>query len=203
MAADDRQSERRSRVLEAGTELLGTGGGTAVTVRAVCRTAGVSERYFYESFASRDELVGAVFDTLARELAECTHAEVSAADAEIAVRARTFIASAVDFFAADTRRGRVLVREAMTEPALSERGLLAAPALLGSLVSDVVGRRLDDTSRSLTGAVLGLGIGALIVAWIDGQVAVERGVLIDHCARLIERSVDSAPDAGKDISPHG
>ncbi|MGZ4575408.1 MAG: hypothetical protein ACXVXY_10505 [Mycobacteriaceae bacterium] len=24
-------------------------------------------------------------------------------------------------------------------------------------------------------AVLGLGIGALIVAWIDGQVAVERG----------------------------
>ncbi|MGZ4543560.1 MAG: hypothetical protein ACXVXI_10665 [Mycobacteriaceae bacterium] len=45
---------------------------------------------------------------------------------------------------------------------LTRRSLRAA----GALVSDGVRGAL---------AVLGLGIGALIVAWIDGQVAVERG----------------------------
>jgi AcrR family transcriptional regulator len=33
-----------------------------LTVRAVCRQAGLTERYFYESFADRDEFVRAVYD---------------------------------------------------------------------------------------------------------------------------------------------
>ena len=42
--------------------LLGGEAGPALTVRAVCRQAGFTERYFYESFADRDEFVRAVYD---------------------------------------------------------------------------------------------------------------------------------------------
>ena len=40
--------------------------GPAVTVRAVCRQAGLTERYFYESFTDRDEFVRASTTTSAR-----------------------------------------------------------------------------------------------------------------------------------------
>lgn len=45
-----------------GRSLLGDGGAVAVTMRAVVRAAQLSPRYFYESFASREELLFAVHD---------------------------------------------------------------------------------------------------------------------------------------------
>ncbi|MFZ2174444.1 MAG: TetR/AcrR family transcriptional regulator [Rhodococcus sp. (in: high G+C Gram-positive bacteria)] len=189
VAADDRRASRRQRILDAGTELLGTTGGKSVTVRALCRTAGVTERYFYESFSSRDELVAAVFAEMANEVMSHMSEVVTAAPTNVADRARVFIAGAIDFFSEDPRRGRVLVREAMTEQALTQQGLHAAPTLLGTLLEDVIGPTQDPDSQLLTGAVLGLGIGALIVAWLDGQVDVTRDTLVEHCAQLIERAV--------------
>ncbi|EUA23076.1 bacterial regulatory s, tetR family protein [Mycobacterium xenopi 4042] len=61
-ALEDRQALRRDRLIAAGVQLLGDERGPAVTVRAVCRKAGLTERYFYESFADRDEFVRAVYD---------------------------------------------------------------------------------------------------------------------------------------------
>ena len=59
---EDRQALRRDELVAAGTQLLGGESGPAVTVRAACRQAGLTERYFYESFADRDEFVRAVYD---------------------------------------------------------------------------------------------------------------------------------------------
>ena len=41
---------------------MGTEGAAAATMRATCREAALTERYFYESFANRDELLVAVLD---------------------------------------------------------------------------------------------------------------------------------------------
>ena len=54
----DRQALRRDELIAAGVTLLGSRGGPALTVRAVCRATGLTERYFYESFTDRDEFVG-------------------------------------------------------------------------------------------------------------------------------------------------
>ena len=59
---EDRQARRRDDLLAAGLQLLGAMSGPAVTVRAVCRKAALTERYFYESFSDRDEFVRAVYD---------------------------------------------------------------------------------------------------------------------------------------------
>jgi AcrR family transcriptional regulator len=61
---EDRQAKRREELVDAGIELLGGEGGPALTVRAVCRRAGLTERYFYESFADRDEFVRAAYDAV-------------------------------------------------------------------------------------------------------------------------------------------
>src|ERR1700677_1447709 len=77
--AADRLATRRARLLEAGLDLLGGGDAAELTVRGVCRQAGVAARYFYESFADKDELVGAVFDWVVADLAATTQPAVATA----------------------------------------------------------------------------------------------------------------------------
>ncbi|WP_131832982.1 TetR/AcrR family transcriptional regulator, partial [Mycobacteroides abscessus] len=58
----ERADERRRELMAAGVRLLGLRPRPAVTVRAVCRSAGMTERYFYEHFSDRDTFVRAVYD---------------------------------------------------------------------------------------------------------------------------------------------
>src|ERR1700722_6314902 len=59
-----RSAVRRQQLLEAGLEVFGTIGWRQSTVRGICVAAGLSERYFYESFTSRAELLLAVYEDL-------------------------------------------------------------------------------------------------------------------------------------------
>ena len=49
---EDRQALRRDELIAAGVSLLGSESGPALTVRAVCRAAGLTERYSYEASRS-------------------------------------------------------------------------------------------------------------------------------------------------------
>src|ERR1700733_12132177 len=70
-----RSAVRCQQLLAAGLEVFGTCGWQQSTVRGICAAAGLSERYFYESFTSRDELLPAVYDDLnEREFAMFSHA---------------------------------------------------------------------------------------------------------------------------------
>jgi AcrR family transcriptional regulator len=59
--ADERRSERRSRLIEAGIRLYGSQGFHNTGVRAICEQASLTERYFYENFANSEDLLSAVF----------------------------------------------------------------------------------------------------------------------------------------------
>src|SRR5699024_244921 len=53
------------RIIAAGIELFGTVGYRAATVGAVCETAGLNKRYFYESFATLEDLLCEVYRRVA------------------------------------------------------------------------------------------------------------------------------------------
>ena len=113
----DRQALRRDELIAAGVTLLGGAGGPALTVRAVCREAGLTERYFYESFSDRDEFVRAVYDDV------CTRAMTALMSATTPREAvERFVALMVD----DPVRGRVLLLapevEAGADPAPVRNG---------------------------------------------------------------------------------
>lgn len=58
----ERVIDRRERFLEAGLEVFGSLGIRGATVRKLCKAAGLTERYFYESFTDTDALFCAVYD---------------------------------------------------------------------------------------------------------------------------------------------
>src|SRR5580658_9346688 len=62
VSADDRRIDRRNRLVGAAFEIAGTEGSGALGVGRVCLAAGLTKRYFYESFASLSELQSAVVD---------------------------------------------------------------------------------------------------------------------------------------------
>ena len=73
--AADRLAERRARLLEAGLDILGSDSDLSeLTVRGICRQAGVTARYFYESFTDKDDLVASVYDWVIADIAASTQA---------------------------------------------------------------------------------------------------------------------------------
>ena len=58
----ERVARRRSQFLDAGLEVFGTTGYRTATVRQLCRQAELTDRYFYESFASLEDLLVAVYE---------------------------------------------------------------------------------------------------------------------------------------------
>lgn len=58
---EDRVRRRQEQFLAAGLEVFGTIGLRAATVKGLCREAGLSDRYFYESFDSLETLFIATY----------------------------------------------------------------------------------------------------------------------------------------------
>jgi AcrR family transcriptional regulator len=59
---NDRQARRREAFLDAGLLVFGSSGYRQATVRQLCKQAELTDRYFYESFGSLEDLLVAVYE---------------------------------------------------------------------------------------------------------------------------------------------
>ncbi len=64
----DRQSERRDRLVHAAIAVFSRAGREGATVAAICAEAGLTARYFYESFPNREALYLEAYREVQREL---------------------------------------------------------------------------------------------------------------------------------------
>jgi len=187
VSADDRRAVRRARLIEAGLELLGERGWQGTTVRAVCAEAGLTERYFYESFAGRDELLAGIFDRVASEAADGVLRAIETAPHDARAKARAAIAAFVEMLTDDPRRARAMLLESLSDAALRER---RAETIRGfaRLVSEQAQSFYDDPiaadDAELTALALVGGLAELLVGWLDGTIEVPRERLVDHCTEL-------------------
>lgn len=61
---DERRAQRRAQLIEAAVAVYGEHGYRQATVKRVCEAAGLTERYFYESFNNSDELLIASYNAV-------------------------------------------------------------------------------------------------------------------------------------------
>jgi AcrR family transcriptional regulator len=177
---DDRKAARREQLIETGLELLGTE--NAVSVRAVCRHAKLTERYFYESFSDREELVLAVYERVGAQARQAlVHAVEEQADP--AARAETAVTAFVELIVDDPRKGRVLLLAPLTDPALSRRGVELLPAFAGLVRAQLSGG--DDVERRMVAIGLVGALGNVFIAYLNGSLRVSRDRLVSHCVRLV------------------
>src|SRR6185312_8547494 len=65
---EDRLSERRARLVRAALDVAGRFGLEGTSVAAICAEAGLTARYFYESFPSRDAIFVEAYRAVQDEL---------------------------------------------------------------------------------------------------------------------------------------
>jgi AcrR family transcriptional regulator len=184
--AADRVAERRHRFLEAGLDILGSASDLSeLTVRGICRQAGVTVRYFYESFADKDDLVAAVFDWVIADIAATTQAAVAAAPLKEQTRAG--IANIVRTVAADTRVGRLLFSSQLSNSVVLRKraesfGLMV---MLTFQHAGTLGAQDNDRTKAAAHFVVG-GVTQMITAWLAGETMLDNDQLVDQLAAMID-----------------
>ena len=171
---DTRTAERRQRLIDAAINLLSTEGLGGTTVRAVCATSGLHNRYFYESFDDIDALLVAVFDQLAAAfLAHITDAAESAG-AEPRDRLQAVMQAAVRVVGEQRDLVRILTVEATGNEALNRRRIGMLHHMAELIEADAYrsygrpppGERIGAVSaRFMAG-----GLAELFVAWVEEEI---------------------------------
>jgi AcrR family transcriptional regulator len=187
-----RLAERRARLLAAGLDLLGADqqDASALTVRAVCGRAGLTPRYFYESFSDKDGFVGAVFDWVIADLAATTQAAVAAVPVHEQTRAG--MANIVRTIAGDGRIGRLLFSTQLAD-AVIVRKRAESSALFAMLSGQHAGEalRMRANDRIKAGAHFAVGgVGQMISAWLVGDVRLEPDQLVEQLGALLDELAD-------------
>ena len=197
--ADERVAARRRRLLDAGLELFGTTGYHATTVRALCAEAGLTARYFYESFPSTEALLIAVYrhwtdhlhDRLATAIAEAAPTDPTDRGADEAVVRHAL--DAVFASIEDPRVLRVCWLEVLgVSPAVDET-YITGIGRFDDLVAGVLAARAPhvdpDRLHLLAVALVGAVIQTAVRWLLDGQHQ-PREVLVDVTTRLFLGAAD-------------
>ena len=188
MDARERDASRRQRFLEAGLDLLGgEDAPEELTVRTICKQAGLSLRYFYESFTDKDDFVAAVFDSVTGRLAATTQAAVAAAPP--AEQNRAGIANIVAIISEDPRLGRLLF-----STRLSNRLVLIKRAEQGGIFAmlsrEHIQSALQVPGNSRISAVAHFVVGGVVQtlsAWLSGEIALGPDELVEQLHTILDQ----------------
>jgi AcrR family transcriptional regulator len=186
-SADDRRAERRTRLLAAGRRAWGEAGLSAVTVRGVCALAGLTDRYFYESFANREALVLAVADQLRDEMLAIMVRGGRAASGGVEAKLRGGLDAILRAATSDPATLRIFTSDPTDLPALAQhrRGMLTMITdLVIQFVPEVLAGPVDAHELRIAALFSVGGVNQLIESWIDGSLTVSTEQLAADCARL-------------------
>jgi AcrR family transcriptional regulator len=196
LSAEQRYEARRSRLIEATIVVLAQGEDQA-TMTKICAQAGLTERYFYESFSSREEALLAALDAVSGEIAAATVAAITQTDGPPQQRARAALSALVTLLEKDRHRGLVAVVESNSTAALrnKRRELMATFAqLVATEAHRLYGDEVWPQERAeIHGLVLAAGIAELMGAWLTGAVTLTHDQLVDAATDLFA-AVTRRPD---------
>lgn len=179
-------ARRRATLIDAGLDLLAQDEAGAVTVRGICAHAGLTPRYFYESFAGVDELVAATYEGVIAEIAEKALAAFSA-DGDSRQKVKRAVRAVVGVVDSDRRKGRLLFNDTLRSPVVAAKRAestgLFVQLTTESAVQAIGVPRGPETTAAAYFQVGGLS--RLLASWTEGAVDLGREQLIEVCVRML------------------
>ena len=171
LSASERDAERRSRLLEAGKELIGTQGFAAVSVEKLCAASKVSSRHFYQLYENKEAAFLDVYDSITVQSFEAAVATLEATKGEPMVERipKAFLAY-VGPMVEDVRAARIAFVEIMgTSPSIEQRRLTHREMLVDLVVAEGAAavRRGEIADRDFRFATLALtgAANAIVYDW--------------------------------------
>ncbi|WP_328190132.1 TetR/AcrR family transcriptional regulator [Marinobacter sp. OP 3.4] len=135
---EERRAERRRLLIEAATEVYGRNGYRHSGVKQVCDAAGLTQRYFYESFSHSDELLIACYEQTAQRVRDINMAAAEAAGSDPMERSRAMLRAYFQFLKDEPNLARLML--------IDIRGI-------SPQVDRAIGRALHASSEDMTRAL--------------------------------------------------
>lgn len=184
----ERTAERRAKLIEAATDIWTEDGWAAVSMRGVCSRTSLNDRYFYEHFADRDELLAAVWDGLRDSLIGRLLAVVGEDSKRHPIETlRQAISVVVESISTEKGWAQIMFTQHVGCAILEERRttlLHQATALFVGAAKPYLAEGADETGLRMD-ALIGIGgFTELVTAWQSGLVDVDATQIIDHSSRV-------------------
>ncbi|MFT3968387.1 MAG: TetR/AcrR family transcriptional regulator [Sphingobium sp.] len=170
---EDRMAERREKLLRAALSLYARAGREGASVTAICAEAGLTTRYFYESFPSHDALLLALFRGVCGHLVEDLRATREAGGDVLAA-----------FFSALAQHA-ALARLFLADFERQDAGVRAAARDLGA---DLTALLAPDAADPLTGAGALGALFRITRLWVEGGHAEP----VEHVVTIARRFIRAA-----------
>ncbi|MEV0341829.1 TetR/AcrR family transcriptional regulator [Nocardia sp. NPDC050713] len=184
-AAEDRVAERRNRLVDAGVEVVGHGGVAALGMRAVCREAGLSQKFFYENFPNAEALLHAVYAAALSRMEEAVAPAVASGDLHGVFDA------AARLMEADPRICRILLVEPLADVGLRRHVRETGPGVAVSALGDLIGGSPDDPVVRMRFSALFGALISLFVEWTEGSLGTDRRAFVDHVTKVAKQLIGS------------
>ncbi|WP_188113419.1 TetR/AcrR family transcriptional regulator [Nocardioides humilatus] len=180
VSAEERRTLRRSQLLEACLDVVGEVGVAATTAEAICARAGLSKRYFYETFTDRDEVLVAALDVFFESARIAILPALAATDATADERLTGTVAALVASVSADPRTARLYV-ESSRNVALEQRRIAAYDVFADLLLEHAFDIGVEPHGpRARTVALLIVsGTTEVVARWLSGDLDLDEAGLVD------------------------
>lgn len=186
-----RKAERRMKLIEAGIKIFGSTGYHAATVKGLCQEAGLTERYFYESFTNAEALFTACYlhitDTLRNRLQNVL---LSMEDDDLERATVTGLTVFFNQFKESPEAARILLVEVLTVnrhlEELSLKTLFSFVEMLETLAKPLIAQRQQgDPNAHLDSTLLASGLVGSVL-YMAGRWA------LDGCRQPVDHVVENA-----------
>jgi AcrR family transcriptional regulator len=185
LPAAERANQRRQRLLEVGLDMLGGADGPEdLTLRTVCGRSGLAQRYFYESFADKDEFAAAIYDWALAGLVSSAQEAVAAVPPP--EQARAGITSLVRTISADRRIGQLLFSPNQISLVLV-RKRFESTAMFVSLFAQHLRYTFhpNESGPPVLAQFLVGGVGQALAAWLNQEMMITEEGLIEQLIGIL------------------
>lgn len=185
---EQRRAERRGRLVAGAIAVYGERGYHQATVKAVCEAAGLTERYFYESFTNSEALLIDCYNAVVHAVVGEILRAGEAAGRSQAARSRAMLHA---YFAAlqhEPRSARVFLVEIRGVSRAVDQAFDASLRFIGREVARVLAPEMVD-DELLQAGVIG-GVIHIALRWIE-----------DGYQPPIDSAVDTALRLGAALAP--
>jgi len=188
----ERTARRRQQFMDAGLAIFGTTGYRSATVRMLCKRAELTDRYFYESFDSTEDLLIAVYQQQFDALQEAVMLQLmnAAPDSDVMTTVRAGLDTLFEM-ASQPCVARVCWLEVL---GVSPRVDAAYCRTFDGFADLVVGFtrqrfphwRIGDEEARLLGLALIGAVSQTVTHWLLGQYKEDKQSLLRATARVFE-----------------
>lgn len=198
--AQERQAERRARLVQAATEIWMVEGWAAVSMRAVCGRAKLTDRYFYAEFDNVHDLLGRLWDTAnERALGVAAPALAGREDQTPRERLRAGIAAYISHLATHPDDARMLFGDSAGCEVLTsrQRGLrLQGVAIVAEFGEPFLAAGVSQVDFLVRTRMAIGGLVELLAAWQAGDIPGTVEEIVAHATTFCELLAASVTDVG-------